>query len=464
MRSLRTRLIVGTTSVVAALLVVSGVTVHGLVRDGLTEELDRALEARARLLASAVEQDGDRIELDFDEIDMSEFAGAAAGGYLEVRRGREVLYRSPSLGDRRLEPFHVNPVWSWGVAPRGPVRSYSYRFRPRQDRPESGEAPVELDLVVARDGTPLNETLATLAMTLLAVGAGTVALVGIALALVVRRSLRSLDRVVADVAAIDAADPTGRVSRDGLPTELVPLVERLNDLLGRLQGALERERAFSGDVAHELRTPLAGLLATLEVAGSRERDPDEYVATIRSSVELVARLQGLVDRLLQLARLEALRPGEDAALAGPTEDVVALLVACWEPCARRAAERGIAVTFDLPDGPAVPLDADLARLVFGNLLENAVTHADDGGRIDVRVTLDDGLRVRVANTGSRVSADQARSATQRFWRGDAARSDAGLHCGLGLAVASRAARALGGRLDITSEPGGEFVANVRLPA
>jgi len=101
--------------------------------------------------------------------------------------------------------------------------------------------------------------------------------------------------------------------------------------------------------------------------------------------------------------------------------------------------------------------------VVRNLVENAVAYADAGDQVVLATApVADGLCVRVRNTGSQVSQAEAEAATQRFWRGDQARS-VGDHCGLGLALVERSLQALGGTLRLTSERGGEFQAEVVLP-
>jgi two-component system sensor histidine kinase QseC len=246
-----------------------------------------------------------------------------------------------------------------------------------------------------------------------------------------------------------------------VPRELLPVVQRVNGLLARLEAAFARERAFSDDVAHELRTPLAALRTTLEVAVTRPRSHDEHVRTIHASAAIVGELQGMVERLLQIARLDAGRP---AAVSAPY-DLADFALEAWEPYAGRALARGLRVDLDLPHGFEASWDRELFGSILRNLHDNAVTYADTGGhvRIAIRDRENHSIRVEVSNSGSRLDQGQASVATQRFWRGDAARTEAGVHCGLGLALVEKATRALGGTLNLHSRVGGEFVAEVTLP-
>lgn len=332
------------------------------------------------------------------------------------------------------------------------------RFRPRREG-RSGQSP-ELFLALARDASGVKEAVATLQGLLLVVGLATVGIVWAVLAVVVGRSLRPLEALSAEVAGIGQETLATRLEPGRVPAELVPVVERVNELLARLEVAFARERSFSDDVAHELRTPLAGLRATLEVAEARPRSPADYAAALRTGADLAAQLQGLVDRLLQLARLE----GRTRAFEARPCDLADASLEAWEPLAGEAQARELTVAWQLEPGLEAEADPDLLGLILRNLFENAVHYADGGGRVRVHTADASGaVAVTVANTGSRLSDSQARQATARFWRGDDARREAGLHCGLGLSLVERAAVALGGRLELRSTAGGEFSATVVLP-
>jgi two-component system, OmpR family, heavy metal sensor histidine kinase CusS len=269
------------------------------------------------------------------------------------------------------------------------------------------------------------------------VGAAALLFTGLVLTLAVRRSLRPLGAVCERIAAIDARDLTARLDAARVPDELLPVVQRVNDLLARLDGAFARERAFSNDVAHELRTPLAGLRTLLEVTATRPRTEADYAAALRDGARLVEQLQAMVDRLLQLARLDA----GLAPLARERVDLADLLPEAWDPFAAQATARGLRVDWRLDEGVVVDTDRRLLETVLRNLLENAVTYADEGGRVQIVVRREETrLVVEVANTGSQLSPEQVALAPQRFWRGAASRTEAGVHCGRGRAPSAARSR------------------------
>src|SRR5262249_6299830 len=133
--------------------------------------------------------------------------------------------------------------------------------------------------------------------------AGAMLLSGGALWWAVSRATRPVRRLAEQIGELRETDLSALDAR-GLPTELVPVVDRLNALLLRVGEAFTPERGVSADVAHELRTPLAGLLATLEVCRSRPRDSEGYETAIDKSLKMLSLMQGLVENLLLLARAE----------------------------------------------------------------------------------------------------------------------------------------------------------------
>ncbi|MGB9624479.1 MAG: sensor histidine kinase, partial [Phycisphaerae bacterium] len=139
-------------------------------------------------------------------------------------------------------------------------------------------------------------------------------------------------------------------------------------------------------------------------------------------------------------------------------DVPELLGDCWKAVAERAQARGLDVQWRLDRPGILQTDAEKLRQVIYSLFDNAVTYADEHGRVWIDVASGDGaVTVRVGNTGSRLTPEQVPHVFERFWRGDAARRDVGLRCGLGLALAQKMVALLGGRISAESTDGGEFI-------
>ncbi|HZU64359.1 MAG TPA: HAMP domain-containing sensor histidine kinase [Novosphingobium sp.] len=252
----------------------------------------------------------------------------------------------------------------------------------------------------------------------------------------VRSALRPLAAAAQQAAAIAPARADRRLPAAGLPGEILPFVGAVNAALERLEQGFEAQRRFTADAAHELRTPLAILIAGLEALP--EGAP---VAALRADA---ARMGRLVDQLLRVARLDALpapvlvRQDLAAGAAG--------LVAAMAPWAHG---QGRSLAFEAPAGPAwVQADADSLASALRNLIENAVFHAPRGGEVLVRV---EGACVRVIDRGAGVAAGASERLFDRFWRA----ADTGRHgAGLGLAIVAGVAQAHGGRACHEETPGG----------
>jgi two-component system sensor histidine kinase QseC len=320
---------------------------------------------------------------------------------------------------------------------------------------------MEVTLVVGREIAGLQATLAVVRGLLVGVGILAVMLSAGVLAWVVRRSLGPIDRLGAQIAKVGEDDLSARIDAAGIPQELAPVVGRLNDLLARLEAAFQRERRFTGNVAHEMRTPLAGLRSKLELALSRDRAPEAYREALGDCLDIDLQMQGMVENLLHLARADA---GQLEVRREPV-DLAEVFQKCWEPLGARARRRGLSVEWCLNVPGTVETDRDQLRLVLQNILDNAVGHANDRGSIRVAARADRDVAVlTVSNTGSILSADEVHHVFDRFWRGDASCRDAGdSRCGLGLPLCKTIIEQLDGAIEATTSADGKFTISIRLP-
>ena len=286
--------------------------------------------------------------------------------------------------------------------------------------------------------------------------------IGIALA-----PLRRLARDVADRAP-DRLDP---LPIHTLPAEVAPLVTRLNSLFADIMRALENERRFTADAAHELRTPLAALKAQAQVALAAV-DAAERRHALAQILVGCDRATHLVAQLLTLARLDAgtPHPMHNVALRPLAEEVLAM-------SAGDAIERRCDLV--LCEGDAqVRGDALLLQVLLRNLVDNALRHSG-GSQIEVAVAQHGGRALlTVSDNGRGIAADERDHVQQRFYRsGDAlaekGRSPTGAGpaaaqessgSGLGLSIVRRIAELHGGRLDIAAPASGGGVSlTVSLP-
>jgi two-component system heavy metal sensor histidine kinase CusS len=328
------------------------------------------------------------------------------------------------------------------------------------DEVKEAITPQTVTLVVARETAAVDSEIRFLQWLLAAATGGTIILALLVGAVVVRQGLMPLNDLAARIAAIRQDDLSTQIATDRMPAEMAPVVQRLNDLLRRLEQAFQRERAFTADAAHELRTPLAGVRSTLEVSLSRTRAGEDYRQAMTECLDIVGHMQTMVDNLLALARLE----GRQTALRFETLLLGELIEAIWRPMSVTARRRGIAVKTDLPADLACHADRDILAMTLTNLLANASEYTDDGGRIEVIARQQgESVELALANTGCRLSAEDARHVFERFWRADPSRTDTGLHCGLGLVLVQRAVTSLGGTV-AAGVADGVFTVRLVLPA
>ncbi|HEX6340007.1 HAMP domain-containing sensor histidine kinase [Umezawaea sp.] len=291
--------------------------------------------------------------------------------------------------------------------------------------------------------------------------------------LVLRAGLRPLRQIEATSAAIAAGDTGRRVPAVAAPTtEVGSLAATVNGMLDRLDRAAEaraeseaRTRRFVADAGHELRTPLAGISGSTELyrmgALPERADVDRTMDRIERESR---RLERLVDDLLLLARFD------EAAPVPRLEPMDLRAVAVDALHDLRALDPTRPTTLTGPGGGAVgpaPVLGDEARLrqVVTNLVGNAVHHTPAGTAVRVGVGTVDGWGViEVADTGPGLSDDQVDRVFERFYRTDGSRSRVdGGGAGLGLAIAKTLVVAQGGRLTVTTAPGGGAVFTMALP-
>jgi two-component system OmpR family sensor kinase len=273
------------------------------------------------------------------------------------------------------------------------------------------------------------------------------ALLAFAAWIVFRASRTLVRQVEATAAAVGRQDPKalGRLPLDGVVTEMKPAVEATNELLARLAVALEAERSFTYNSAHELRTPIAAAMAQAQLLASRTQGTPNHAAA-EALVGSLARLARLAERLLALARAEGAQ-----TLASESVDLgtVARLTVDEFRQDPRLGDRALVAE---ARAARVRADLDGVGLALRNLVENAIDHGTPGTLIRVYSGATDGRAfVGVADDGPGFGGDVA-SLAKRFVRGPESRSGG---AGLGLSIVETLARRMGARLDLASPPAGE---------
>ena len=314
-----------------------------------------------------------------------------------------------------------------------------------------------LVVTVAAPLQPVEDTLAWLAAALV----GLSLLVWLAAALIGRwlcqRMLSPVGRMAASAHAISARDTGRRLAVSPSGDELEELGQAFNGLLNRLEEAFERQRRFTGEASHQLRTPLAVLTGQVEVALRRDRPADEYRRVLGVVAEQTGRLQRLVEMLLFLARADA-----EAALPGlsPLEVRPWLRehLGGWNAHPRAADVRlaeGETGLYALAHAPLLGQVVDL-------LLDNACKYSPSGSPVTLSLQGSDGhVLLSVEDAGRGIEGEDLPRVFEPFFRSPGVGAESGV--GLGLAIARRVTAAMGGEVEAHSEPGrgSRFIVRLR---
>jgi len=349
------------------------------------------------------------------------------------------LYRSlPAEQDEARMPGRSTPGFATIDTPSGRYRVFSVLARGQ----------------LVQVGQPLalrNELAARLAASIVLPLAFIAPLIALVVWVALRRGLAPLAAVAAAVQK-RAPGQLAPLAATGWPRELAPLVEALNGLLGRLSRAIDAQRAFVADAAHELRSPLAalGLQAQLAERAVDDAERTQALAELRAGL---ARATRMVEQLLALAREDpgvAERPFAPVALAPLARDVVATL-------APLAAAKSIDLGVERADDVAVAGDADALATLLANLVDNAIRYTPDGGRIDVLVEAHPVPTLTVRDDGPGVPSSARARLFERFVRGT---DTAAPGSGLGLAIVQRIAARHGATATLADGIGGRGLAVV----
>jgi two-component system, OmpR family, sensor kinase len=275
--------------------------------------------------------------------------------------------------------------------------------------------------------------------------------------LLVSRELRPLEEIARGIRRRrpDSLEP---LPAGDLPEEVVPLVSELNSLLARLGGAIETQRRFTEDAAHELRSPLTALQLQIQLV-ERARSPEELREALDALRAGAKRATHLVEQLLTMARLEP-----EAAREAPSElalqDVAASVLADLEPLAEA---KGVELRHGRVEPARVAGQPDALRTLARNLVDNAIRYTPPAGRIEVSVFVDsDRPTLEVTDSGPGIPPDERERVFDRFYRLPGASAQGS---GLGLAIVRQIADAHRAELSLGEADHGKGLrVTVRFPA
>lgn len=461
-----------TAMLVGTLLILLGTAGLGLyiyIRDALTRQFDDGLVLKARMLGGLLRaSDSGKVEFDFSDNAMPEFGASAAPEYFELwESDGRVAERSKSLKahDLKLPALAAKgPQYGDMPLPDGrPGRAVKLSVQPNQEEGEwhRSRATHQMRtyvLAVATERAGLDHTLTTIEIGG-AMGVGMLALAfGVLVPWLIGRNLRPLETIAAQANQIDASVLGTRFPVELLPHELQPISARLNDLLDRLQGAFERERRFSADVAHELRTPIAELRLLAEVALRFPKDSVETCRSFRDALDIAKQMEVIVETLLEMMR-------SDAGLTPQLQstDLPSLARQSWRVFEQHAADKNVSLVISGGEMPSVDTDPSVMGQIFSNLLSNALEYSPARSDIEWKQeSHPDRIVVTLSNATTNLEAGDLSHLAEPFWRKDASRTGHS-HAGLGLALVACYAKRLNIKVHLALPQPGKFQVALELP-
>ncbi len=337
-----------------------------------------------------------------------------------VRQGGEVYY----LFDRQLEQSPIRELWLRGVVAES-----------------QGDAPLRRIVRIC--------LWCLGAVALFAIGGGVA---------ITRRALRPIRDLSQAAAQISGGDDLKKRIPAAGNDELSQLAGAFNGMIQRLDEAFEAERQFASDASHELRTPMAVILAQCDEAMDADLSPEEYRQALRVIRRQGRRMNRMIAGMLECMRMERksdLYAREDVDLSELTESLCQDLALI--------GEKGIQVTWQVADGIHFTGDRTLLSRMIANLVGNAYRYGRENGHTQVTLSREgEHILLSVADDGIGIAPDQQEKIFRRLYQGASHRNGEGV--GLGLSMARQIARMYGGEITVKSAPGAGSTFTVRFPA
>ncbi len=271
----------------------------------------------------------------------------------------------------------------------------------------------------------------------------------------VSQALKPLNRLAREVRTRGPAQLTP-VDESRVPTEVQPLASAINALLDRLERALDSERSFTTDAAHELRTPLAALKTQVQVAMRAQGEARE--AVLPKVLEGVLRATHILEQLLALARLEPQQGTQPPDRVDVRRLVADLLVELYPESSRRNIDLGLG---ESAGSTLVRGYTAAIRLLARNVIDNALRYTPDGGRVEVRVVAEvESVVLEVDDSGPGIPEAERARVFERFYRSELTTASG---CGLGLSIVQRVAQLHQAGIELDRSPFGGLRMRITFP-
>lgn len=447
-------------------LIISGLLIRLLMGQSLTNEFDQGLISRAQALMAITEQDEDGVELEVYPEALNRYFLDINPDYFEIRNQSGLrLFFSESLDmddSLEVEASAVDGIVDARLPDGRPGRLIRQTYFPKIDidddedlaRSEAQKTrkverqafsasgtptevngivitPDEVTVTVATSRESLNDTLTQLNLILLLTAVLTTAVVVLLQRHALRRAVRPLQEMSDQISQLNVARIDQTLSLSYPIQELDVLKTRFNSMLKRLNEGFQRERRFSSDLAHEMRTPLSELRTLTEVMQRWPEDPNLKASFNEDLLISVGRMERLIQSLLALSRgeLGLTNREESVDLCKLVPQMVDLHTADFE-------QRKLSVKMIMPKIPTLVIGNDTWPLILENLISNAATYSAPSSTVDITLSHDEEsgeMMLSMTNDAPDLEQDDLPKLFDRLWRKDQSRTS-GYHSGLGLSL------------------------------
>ena len=430
--------------ILLAVLLGLGFAAYELERSRIFQQADVKLRDRTKLLADAL--NGPPPPDD------------SQGGYLQLERRQAPSAETFRLSPRARELFTQDYFFQVIAADGKEIaRSENFTDETNGIRITHIHTPTDEQIVVGHPIAAELVELRRLALRFVGVGCAIWIFCQAIGWFIVSRALRPIAEISAAAEKISSGDLSQRINIAETQSELGRLATVLNSTFTRLDTAFTLQKRFAADAAHELRTPVAVLIAQTAAALNRKRSYEENLATIEACHRASQRMKQLITSLLQLARIDA---GQEKARR-VTFDLLPVASECLALVKPLAEEREVKIF--LADGDAkISGDPEQIHQVIANIVTNAIQYNRPDGEVRVKIFVEKNFAVlEVSDTGVGIAKENLPRIFERFYRVDESRSSG--NAGLGLSICKSIIEAHGGTIAATSLENSGMVFTVRLP-
>ncbi len=253
---------------------------------------------------------------------------------------------------------------------------------------------------------------------------------------ILTEALRPVQTVVRTARKITTEDLSHRIDPKNRKDEIGQLITTFNQMISRLERSVQQLKQFSSDASHDLKTPLTVIRGEIDIALRKERTPKEYKKTLVSVQEEAKKLEGVIENLMFLSRIDA-RDGNSQMQPVPLDET---LLNVYEKTALLANKKGIYYLIDEIDSASIMGDGILLNRLFMNVLDNAIKYTPAGGKVKIALATGNGHALfTVSDTGVGIPAESLPYIFDRFYRVDESRTQRPEGSGLGLSIVKKIA-------------------------